>query len=134
MSYDTEVGARTEKFDETNPAREIEISHASRVEKSTLTALGDLVPFWPCRASDAKNMGIRGNKGGAIPPAPTFQSLPFAEFRKTSVICEKCLGRRTRWLFSRNRFLKWRRCFACMNDLERCAVALTLELTVKRGR
>ena len=90
--------------------------------EAPLTARGDLhsqtqLDFWP-------KMSIVECRGGLPGASPGASTIPFAEYRKTSVICEKCLSRRTRWLFSRSKFAKWRRCFSCMNDLERLSIAI----------
>ena len=130
---DTEQWGRARKSCETNPAAGSNAG-ASREGKPSLTARGDRAAQVTTRCANMLRNTARGGSVGASPTASTFQSLPLAEYRKTSVLCSKCKHRRTRWLFSETRFIKWRKCFRCMSDLERVSVALVAEETRKSMR
>lgn len=125
MIYDeTEAGASSEMSYETIAAQTQIERFALRAEsEDSLRRRGDLVRQNTIGLlAKYVDCAHQGRLAGSNPAAPTI--IPIAEFRKTSVICERCLKRRTRWLFSRSGFLKWRRCFDCMNEFERIAVAM----------
>jgi hypothetical protein len=122
-AYDTEVEARSPEtvISETTPRPAAMPALAKEKTKSPLTARGDRQAF--------DRICLTGRFAGANPAAPTYayEILPLAEFKRYSKLCERCLTRRTRWLFSRSGFVKWRHCFKCQTTLERYAISLFSE-------
>ena len=141
---DTEGGARAVMLNEASPLASPKGLANLGERESVLTSRGDSrIRRHLSRWKEPQTLGepnmtnvIReGNSAGASPAAPTFP-IPKVEYneKRKKRLCAACMVRRTRWIFRYSRFTKVRLCFRCMSILERAAVALATEETLKAMR